>query len=93
MLFNLKLRFWVYSKIPAEVQLHAFVQVEASSHNSSHSSKSSSCREAQFWSSVPPGLVERLGEPWAYGPDLLMFQYTAGQYFRDIKEKCQTVTT
>ena len=33
--------------------------------------------------------VRDLQEPWAYGPDLLLFQYSAQDYFREIKKACQ----
>ena len=42
-----------------------------------------------FWREVSTSTVRALQEDWAYGPDFLLFQYSATQYFREIRKKCQ----
>ena len=54
-----------------------------------NSSPSWGCKEEVFWAGVTPSTVLGLQEDWAYGPDFLLFQYTARQYFRQIRQMCQ----
>ena len=39
-----------------------------------------------FWGGVSTSTVLGLQEEWAYGPDFLLFQYTARQYFTQIRQ-------
>ena len=48
----------------------------------------SACKEEDFWAGVSSSTIQALQEPWAYGPDFLMFQYDPAQYFKDIKNMC-----
>ena len=37
-----------------------------------------------FWRQVSPKFILQLGEDWAYGLDLKVFDYSLEKYFQDI---------
>ena len=39
---------------------------------------------SQFWRQVSPKYILQLGEDWAYGMDLKVFDYSLERYFQDI---------
>ena len=47
------------------------------------------CKEEVFWRGVSTSTVRALQESWAYGPDFLLFQYSANEYFGQIRKTCE----